>query len=91
MACKSPLKDKLHFIYIDSKLLETLDRAVLTDEVSVGEAVQDKGYMIQLVEVQHRRGAVGGETFAHVLGMQDSARQPEPDVKIPFLIDTSSK
>lgn len=58
-------------VWCGSKLLEALDRAVLADELSVVEARQDKGYMIQLVEVQHLRGAVGGDLYAQVLAMQE--------------------
>lgn len=50
-----------------SKLLHTLDAAVQIDPSSVGEAVLDKTYMAQLVEVQHRRGATGGLVFVQVL------------------------
>ncbi|XP_054283630.1 integrator complex subunit 1-like [Macrosteles quadrilineatus] len=72
-----------------SKLLDTLDRAALTDEVSVVEAVQDKGYMIQLVEVQHQRGAEGGEIFARALGVQDTPRSTEPDLEDITPMDVS--
>lgn len=74
-----------------SKLLETLDRAVLTDEISVGDAVLDKAYMVQLVEVQHKRGAKGGETFARVLGLQESIRPPDVEITIPEPMDVSVK
>lgn len=67
--------------------METLDRAVLTDEISVGDAVLDKAYMVQLVEVQHKRGAKGGETFARVLGLQESARAPDVEIIIPEPMD----
>ncbi|KAF7414832.1 hypothetical protein HZH68_003321 [Vespula germanica] len=50
-----------------SKLLHTLDAGVQIDPSSVGEAVLDKTYMAQLVEVQHRRGATGGLVFVQVL------------------------
>lgn len=50
-----------------SKLLKTLDLAVEYDSFSVEQAVLDKAYMSQLVEVQHRRGATGGEKFAKLL------------------------
>ncbi|XP_072761874.1 integrator complex subunit 1 [Anoplolepis gracilipes] len=50
-----------------SKLLHTLDSGVQIDPSSVGEAVLDKTYMAQLVEVQHRRGATGGLVFVQVL------------------------
>lgn len=50
-----------------SKLLHTLDAGVQINPSSVGEAVLDKTYMAQLVEVQHRRGATGGLVFVQVL------------------------
>lgn len=48
-----------------------LDRAVTLNENAVSEAVLDKSYMAQLVEVQHRRGASGGNTFVQVLQLQE--------------------
>lgn len=56
-----------------SKLLKTLDLAVDYDKFSVEQAVIDKSYMSQLVEVQHRRGATGGEKFAKLLLDSDLA------------------
>lgn len=64
-------------------MLETLDRAVIEDKDAVGDAVMDKAYMVQLVDVQHRRGATGGKTFARVLGLQEPPRPP--DIQIPSL------
>uniref|UniRef100_T1HRR4 DUF3677 domain-containing protein n=1 Tax=Rhodnius prolixus TaxID=13249 RepID=T1HRR4_RHOPR len=55
-----------------SKLLSTLDCEVVNDEQAVREAVIDKVYMVQLVEVQHKRGAVGGENFTRVLEVRSS-------------------
>uniref|UniRef100_A0A023EZS6 Uncharacterized protein n=1 Tax=Triatoma infestans TaxID=30076 RepID=A0A023EZS6_TRIIF len=55
-----------------SKLLSTLDCEVMNDEQAVREAVIDKVYMVQLVEVQHKRGAVGGETFTRVLEVRSN-------------------
>lgn len=60
---------------IFSKLLATLDNAVVTDSEAVGRAVIDKAYMIQLVEVQHKRGAVGGTTFTRALCLQEHNKQ----------------
>ncbi|XP_012235506.1 integrator complex subunit 1 [Linepithema humile] len=54
-----------------SKLLHTLDAGVQIDPGSVGEAVLDKTYMAQLVEVQHRRGATGGLVFVQVLQLME--------------------
>ncbi|XP_002435477.4 integrator complex subunit 1 [Ixodes scapularis] len=54
-----------------SKLLCCLDKAVEYDEDAVAQAVVDKAYMSQLVEVQHQRGAVGGERFYRLLGEND--------------------
>lgn len=55
-----------------SKLLCCLDKAVEYDEDAVAQAVLDKAYMSQLVEVQHQRGAIGGERFYRLLGEGDS-------------------
>ncbi|XP_046407555.1 integrator complex subunit 1 [Ischnura elegans] len=54
-----------------SKLLHTLDTAVETDRFAVGEAVLDKTYMAQLVQVQRHRGATGGYKFVQVLRLQE--------------------
>lgn len=51
-----------------SKLLETLDR---TDASLVAAAVFDKAYMAQLVQVQRRRGATGGQKFVQALQLTD--------------------
>lgn len=53
-----------------SKLLQTLDKVTLIDSKLVVDSVLDKNYMIQLVEVQNRRGAVCGQTFVKALEMQ---------------------
>ncbi|XP_021917589.1 integrator complex subunit 1 [Zootermopsis nevadensis] len=53
-----------------SKLLHTLDEAVTADPLSVGEAVLDKSYMAQLVEVQHHRGATGGQMLVRVVQLE---------------------
>ncbi|XP_026678814.1 integrator complex subunit 1 [Diaphorina citri] len=53
-----------------SILLETLDQAVSEDPATVESAVMDKSYMVQLVEVQHQRGATGGTLFASIIGKQ---------------------
>nr|XP_022905448.1 integrator complex subunit 1 [Onthophagus taurus] len=53
-----------------SKLLQTLDKATTSDPKLVVHHVLDKNYMIQLVEVQNRRGAVGGEIFVRALEME---------------------
>lgn len=48
-----------------SKLLHTLDQAVTTDPLSVGEAVLDKSYM-----AQHHRGATGGLMLVQVVQLE---------------------
>lgn len=53
-----------------SKLLHTLDKATILDPKLVVDSVLDKTYMIQLVEVQNKRGASGGETFVKAIEMQ---------------------
>ncbi|CAH0555452.1 unnamed protein product [Brassicogethes aeneus] len=53
-----------------SKLLHTLDKATRLNPTLVVDSVIDKLYMIQLVEVQNKRGATGGETFIRAIEMQ---------------------
>jgi len=65
-----------------SKLLHTLDAGVQIDPSSVGEAVLDKTYMAQLVEVQHRRGATGGLVFVQVLQLLEPQLPDENIVSI---------
>jgi len=65
-----------------SKLLHTLDAGVQIDPSSVGEAVLDKTYMAQLVEVQHRRGATGGLVFVQVLQLLEPQLPDENVVSI---------
>ncbi|CAG2055499.1 unnamed protein product [Timema podura] len=55
-----------------SKLLQMLDLAVAASPLAVAEAVLDKGYMAQLVEVQHHRGATGGQLLVQVLQLEQS-------------------
>ncbi|XP_033109193.1 integrator complex subunit 1-like isoform X2 [Anneissia japonica] len=50
------------------KLMSHLDNAVHNDFASMEQAVVDKSYMAQLVEVQHMRGASGGHDFLRLLG-----------------------
>lgn len=50
-----------------SKLLQCLDNAVTMDVVSLEQSGIDKTYMAQVIEVQHKRGAVGGDKFYSML------------------------
>lgn len=68
-----------------SKLLHTLDAGVQIDPGSVGEAVLDKTYMAQLVQVQHRRGATGGLVFVQVLQLLEPQLPDESIVSIKKL------
>ncbi len=58
-----------------SKLLECLDSAVDEDSSGMEASVVDKGYMAQLIEVQHMRGATGGQKF-HALLKAGVEKQP---------------
>lgn len=66
-----------------SKLLQTLDKATVGDPKLVVDSVLDKSYMIQLVEVQNRRGAIGGETFVRALEMQVPGLPDDDFVRVP--------
>lgn len=68
-----------------SKLLNTLDKATILDQKLVVDSVLDKTYMIQLVEVQNKRGALGGEIFVKAIEMQLPSVQ---DVDIGVNVDT---
>ncbi|XP_064607195.1 integrator complex subunit 1-like [Liolophura sinensis] len=59
-----------------SKLLECLDNAVGVDSGNLEQAVIDKGYMAQLIEIQQMRGASGGDRFYHLL--TQGAPKPPP-------------
>lgn len=74
-----------------SKLLQQLDLAADEDALGVSEAVIDKAYMVQLVEVQQQRGAEGGTIFCSLLGDEPHLKSPtafkeEKDVHKPLVI-----
>lgn len=52
-------------------MLEILDKAVCHDSEAIKAAVMDKAYMVQLVQVQQRRGAQGGQIFSSVLTLNE--------------------
>uniref|UniRef100_K9IQL1 Uncharacterized protein n=1 Tax=Desmodus rotundus TaxID=9430 RepID=K9IQL1_DESRO len=66
-----------------SKLLQCLDQAVAHDPQTLEQNIMDKNYMAHLVEVQHERGASGGQTFHSLLTAslpprRDSVEVPRP-------------
>ncbi|XP_048186404.1 integrator complex subunit 1 isoform X1 [Perognathus longimembris pacificus] len=66
-----------------SKLLQYLDQAVAQDPQALEQNIMDKNYMAHLVEVQHERGASGGQTFHSLLTAslpprRDSMEAPKP-------------
>lgn len=66
-----------------SKLLQHLDQAVAHDPQTLEQNIMDKNYMAHLVEVQHERGASGGQTFHSLLtaslpARRDSTEAPRP-------------
>ncbi|XP_066249303.1 integrator complex subunit 1 [Euwallacea similis] len=67
-----------------SKLLNTLDKATILDQKLVVDSVLDKTYMIQLVEVQNKRGAVGGDIFVKAIEMQ---LPPSQDMDVAVDVD----
>ncbi|MEJ1281728.1 integrator complex subunit 1 [Cricetulus griseus] len=67
-----------------SKLLQYLDQAVAQDPQTLEQNIMDKNYMAHLVEVQHERGASGGQTFHSLLTAslpprRDSTEAPKPE------------
>ncbi|XP_058148461.1 integrator complex subunit 1 isoform X1 [Dasypus novemcinctus] len=66
-----------------SKLLQYLDQAAAHDPPALEQNIMDKNYMAHLVEVQHERGASGGQTFHALLTAslpprRDSTEAPKP-------------
>ncbi|XP_061168184.1 integrator complex subunit 1-like [Saccostrea echinata] len=50
-----------------SRLFKCLDNAVSADPNLIEEAVEDKAYMAQLIEIQHMRGVIEGDIFYKLL------------------------
>ncbi|XP_075421680.1 integrator complex subunit 1 isoform X2 [Ascaphus truei] len=63
-----------------SKLLQYLDQAVSHDPTSLEQNIMDKNYMAHLVEVQHERGATGGQTFHTLLTASIPTRRDSTDL-----------
>lgn len=61
-----------------SRLLSALDQAVTSDPTSVSQALKDKSYLTNLIDIQHKAGAVGGKTFyAMLTGDQEASPKEE--------------
>lgn len=65
-----------------SRLLTALDQATANDPAVMAQAVVDSAYMANLVEIQHERGAAGGQVFYKMLtqGKEISNKKGEPPV-----------
>ncbi|CAJ0964941.1 unnamed protein product [Ranitomeya imitator] len=63
-----------------SKLLQYLDQAVSHEPQALEQNIMDKNYMAHLVEVQHERGATGGQTFHSLLTASIPPRRDSADV-----------
>jgi len=59
-----------------------LDKAVCLDQEAIKVAVMDKAYMVQLVQVQQRRGAQGGQIFSSVLTVNEELTMMEVEEKV---------
>ncbi|XP_007939442.1 integrator complex subunit 1 [Orycteropus afer afer] len=66
-----------------SKLLQYLDQAVAHDPQTLEQNIMDKNYMAHLVEVQHERGASGGQTFHSLLTASLPPRRDSTDAPKP--------
>ena len=71
-------------VYSMSKLLQCLDNAVTMDPDALEQSVIDKAYMAQLIEVQHLRGAGGGEKFYFMLTDGGSLHVPPGKLYCPL-------
>lgn len=52
------------------------------DQEAIKAAVMDKAYMVQLVQVQQRRGAQGGQVFSSVLTLNEESMITEVEEKV---------
>jgi len=52
------------------------------DQEAIKAAVMDKAYMVQLVQVQQRRGAQGGQIFSSVLTLNEESTIMEVEEKV---------
>ncbi|XP_055874632.1 integrator complex subunit 1 isoform X1 [Biomphalaria glabrata] len=60
-----------------SRLLAALDQAVASDPEMMSQAVTDTAYMANLVDIQHARGATGGQSFYQMLTKNKEVKQTE--------------
>ncbi|KAG8433017.1 hypothetical protein GDO86_017329 [Hymenochirus boettgeri] len=63
-----------------SKLLQYLDQAVSHEPQALEQNIMDKNYMAHLVEVQHERGATGGQTFHSLLTASVTPRRDNTEI-----------
>ncbi|XP_053327489.1 integrator complex subunit 1 [Spea bombifrons] len=63
-----------------SKLLQYLDQAVSHEPQALEQNIMDKNYMAHLVEVQHERGATGGQTFHSLLTASIPKRRESTEI-----------
>lgn len=75
--CNILKKFSLYYFVDCSKLLEKLDDEITNKKVSLSDIAIDKAYMIQFVDVQHRRGVTGGDVLANAIKTLD------PEISIP--------
>ncbi|XP_003746940.2 integrator complex subunit 1 [Galendromus occidentalis] len=74
-----------------SKLLQRLDGAVEVDPQSVTNAIVDRAYMYQLVEVQHIRGAIGGDRYKQLLAVDLETPMESESVAHPSVIQIAPR
>lgn len=61
------------------------------DAQAIKAAVMDKAYMVQLVQVQQRRGAEGGQIFSSVLTLNEDSMMINLEDDSPNKIKLSIK
>lgn len=75
-------------VSVMSRLLQTLDNEVRVNTNAVSEAVLDKSYMAQLVEILHKRGATGGNIFKQVLQLMVTTSPPGDSLRVGKILET---
>lgn len=74
-----------------SRLFTCLDKAVGADAGLIEDAVEDKAYMAQLIEIQHLRGVVGGDIFYKLLTKSLPPKPEASDEEMKEAVEVDKK
>lgn len=72
-----------------SHLLKALDEAAVSEPTELSQAIVDRDYLYQLVEIHWARGATGGKSLSEFLG-QDGAQMKQDSYDLDMLEESIS-